>query len=190
MSELQFETLKIDNDYEIAVNHYPYIIRRKSNHRIVKECDNTGYRRLTLNGKKYYVHVIVAKQWIENDNPESKTQVDHINHDRTDNRLENLRWITPSGNQYNKTSYAGNTFEYLEELSDLAFELLYYNEHDFENIWFEPDGDCFYYYTGTQYREIHYCERDTGALYIQIRDAKNVRTTINLNKFKKHFELI
>ena len=35
-----FETLKIDNDYEITSNIYPYIIRRKSTHKIVSVWNN------------------------------------------------------------------------------------------------------------------------------------------------------
>lgn len=48
------------------------------------------------------VHLLLAQTFI--DNPDNLPVVDHINQDKFDNRLENLRWVTRSGNgrnQYN-----------------------------------------------------------------------------------------
>lgn len=187
--QLEFETLVIDNDYEIARNHYPYIIRRRSNHRVVKEWNkDNGYKCITLNRKKYYVHRIVALQWLQNDDIENKTVVDHRNRDRSDNRLENLRWCTASDNNRNISSHGDNKFEYLEELSDEAFEVTSYNHHEFEDLYFDPEANCFFIYTGAAYREVHYYTTKAGALYIQIFDVQHVKATITLSKFKKSLE--
>lgn len=54
-----------------------------------------------IKGVKYYktVHRIVAETFIPN--PYNKKEVDHINTIRTDNRVENLRWVTRQENQSN-----------------------------------------------------------------------------------------
>ena len=62
--------------------------------------NGNGYMmvRLCKNGKakKYYLHRLLAQTFI--DNPEDKPQVNHINENRSDNRLENLEWVTQKEN--------------------------------------------------------------------------------------------
>ena len=50
----------------------------------------------TKKGDKFYIHRLVADKFLQNE--ESFTDVNHINGDKTDNRVENLEWCTRSHN--------------------------------------------------------------------------------------------
>lgn len=52
-----------------------------------------GYRVLKLNGKLVKVHALIAEAFLE-PKPSYAHTIDHINHDRGDNRAVNLRWAT------------------------------------------------------------------------------------------------
>jgi len=55
-----------------------------------------GYHKVKVNGKNTKVHRVIAETFISN--PLNLPEVDHINEDKTDNRVENLRWVSTSQN--------------------------------------------------------------------------------------------
>lgn len=71
--------------------------------RLLKLSNNKGYIQVVLckdgKTKTYKVHRLVAETFILN--IDNKPFIDHINTDRTDNRVDNLRWVTKIENMNN-----------------------------------------------------------------------------------------
>lgn len=57
-----------------------------------------GYLRVGINGNRYYAHRVIYKM-VHGIEPE---HIDHVNGNRSDNRIKNLRSVTRSENQRNQ----------------------------------------------------------------------------------------
>lgn len=85
-----------------------YATKEKILHPFKEKC---GHRKIVLcfEGKmtRIKLHRLIAMVFIPN--PENKPEVDHINTDVEDNRVENLRWVTSSENKLNPITRARNS---------------------------------------------------------------------------------
>lgn len=73
--------------------------------KMLKQHNNHGYLivRISKNGKRfqYFVHRVVAYSFpdlIPNDNPTEKIEINHIDENKHNNRVENLEWVTKKQN--------------------------------------------------------------------------------------------
>lgn len=188
---MEYVDLKgFEDKYEIATK-YPYQIRNKKNNRILSECArDDGYIVVSLNRVQYLKHRLIAIQFI--DNPDSYPCVDHINHNRADNRIKNLRWTSQQENCKNKKSYKDreyNYFEYDELNNEDMIVVNEYNKYEFKDYYYNRKEDKFYYDTKANYKELHTNFYKNYSCVVMM-DKNNKRIKVSYNKFKKMYNFI
>ena len=188
---VEFIPLLCFEDYYEIMIEYPFMIRNKKTKNILKEFKRTNnendYPCVCLNNKIYQKHILVAKQFLSNDDPINKPQIDHKNRDKTDYHLENLRWTNQSENCKNKSAHKGVEYEYVDEIPVESIIVNYYNEHEFEHYYYFDNA--FYFYNGAQYRKLHMMENRQHSLYVCMRDVNYKRVNVFLAKFKMMYGL-
>ena len=105
-------TEEIINDTWRSISGYPTYqisnigrVRNLDNNRISKGHDNgSGYLKTVLcqNGEQtsFYIHRLVAQEFL--DNIDNKPKVDHVDGDRKNNSILNLRWVSDGENSRNR----------------------------------------------------------------------------------------
>ena len=189
--EGEWFTCVVDYDYEMY-SEYPYPIRRKGCDKIIKESidKTTGYIRCSLNGKTYKKHRLIALQFIPNNDPDNKSFIDHIDRNKLNNHINNLRWCSPSENSKNKSSFKGYTYEYVNDIDEDCILVDSYGKHTFENYYYDVKEDIFYFFNGINYRKlkINYTRHKYALVYAN--DINNKRVKIYYSSFKKYYNLI
>ena len=179
----EWQPLKGHESYEIYTD-FPYQIRKRISHIPVKtHRDKTkgNYYVLYLDGKRYYLHHILANHFI--DNPNGLRCVDHIDRDRGNNHIENLRWCSQRQNTNNRSDQT-----FVDEIPEEAIKVDHFNGWTFDELYFHDN--TFYVYNGINYVVKRRYQDKNGYYFILITDAPGIRRTIYFNRFKREYQLI
>jgi hypothetical protein len=127
------------------------------------------------------VHRLIARQFIPN--PDNLPYIDHINHDRADNHIENLRWCSQETNMRNLSFKRAVPYEYLDDLSDDALGIIAYKRHQLVPGYFYCDNS-FWFYNGARYRKLHVCQKDEKYSMVHMRSSEHK----NIGLVPEHFK--
>ena len=177
-----------EDDYEVETEP-PHRIRRKRDGLILKLTLNKtlGYVIVSLNGEQYYYHRILAKHFIPN--PENLQEVDHIDRDKKNNALENLRWVTRTENNSNRTVKKYGKREVLDHAPNDITEIRTFNDVEYaENKYFF----CFENNRVVQRVNDHKWQwvaqtPHNGYLRINMRDINGRYHQVYMHKLIRHF---
>tara|TARA_R110000796_G_C14343767_1_gene410704 strand:- start:38 stop:520 length:483 start_codon:yes stop_codon:yes gene_type:complete len=104
-----YENYTISEEGEVYNKKYERYLKHSNN--------GKGYLFVNLckDGKKkqYYIHRLIALHYIEK--PEDKLEVDHIDRDKTNNSVNNLRWATKAEQARNRNAYSNTGYKYISK---------------------------------------------------------------------------
>ena len=159
------------DNYSICMN-YPYDVRNDKTGRILKpHLTKDGYYQICLcmnNHRKHYYHHMLI--WISHFGSYDKIQydIDHVDHNRINNHIDNLRLVSRSLNAINMSKYKSKQFDFYNELPD---KIVINEEH---KIYYCKQYDKFFRFVVSEYREIRERKRsdNNGTLIKWYKDYK------------------
>ena len=115
LKDLEFEFfLQVEGYENYSISNHGNIKNNKTNRIMKPYNDKDGYKLIDLskNGirKKFKVHRLVGNAFLENH--DKKPNVDHIDENKSNNNVKNLRWATIQENKYNQGNRIDNSSGY------------------------------------------------------------------------------
>lgn len=106
--EYRKEKVKGYEEYQVDTNGIVYSKKGKP---LKYSLNNNGYCIINFyidgKAKGFAIHTIVAKQFIQNNNPE-RMQINHKDGNKTNNCVDNLEWVTRSENMQHSVNVLKN----------------------------------------------------------------------------------
>jgi hypothetical protein len=181
-SDGNWEEIKMHENYEINTA-FPYRIRKKGHKKLIKEFKRNwkGYIAVSLEqGKSFNKHIIIAKQWLAN--PKGYKEIDHINRITSDNHLSNLRWVSSSENNSNRSSWRGHKYAYVSNLPEGSIEVKQCNKMKFTGLYYHEGN--FFSKVGNAYRKLIQLGNSTSK-HIYVKDSSGKHRGLSINIFNR-----
>lgn len=105
-----FDDDRLDYDPETGVFTWLVAPAGRSVGAIAGGSKSNGYVRIKLDGKMHQAHRLAWNTLHPDDLIGPDEEIDHINHDRTDNRGVNLRKVSKAENSKNQSLYKANKY--------------------------------------------------------------------------------
>ena len=120
---------RIFNDNQYFINKEGEIYRQNKKDKkfkLIKPKEDKGYYRLSLNIDKkptmFSVHRLLGMVFIPN--PDNKPCIDHIDRDKTNNKLSNLRWATYKENVLNREMNSKTNYFYIYKTDANTYKVI------------------------------------------------------------------
>ncbi len=159
--------------------------KKNKNGKLMKgKYDKGGYIQYNfcVNGKHKYIfyHKIIVKMFIKPDFDSKKEEIDHKNHDKNDNSIDNLCVVSRSENQRNTSRSRTKQFNFVDNIG----KSLVINEE--AGIYYSLEYDKFYMFINhtNKFKEVHECICN-GYPYIQY-SYNNKKHMFRTTKFRKN----
>ncbi len=94
---------RIEGYENYAISNYARVLNIRRQRFLKPWLSKIGYLQVSLNSTKFYIHRLIAKAFINKDCNEANKFVDHIDRNRLNNSIINLRWVNMSENASNRT---------------------------------------------------------------------------------------
>ena len=168
-----------DQTYEI------YSFKQKKDGKKIKlRSDGNGYLRFDIcnegSPKCIMYHQLIVRLFVDSTYDPKTQQIDHLDRNKLNNSIDNLRVVSKSGNHMNKTTYNGKQAIYLDNIGE---NIPVNTEH---GIYYSKTLDKFFRYIEhtNNYRQFTESKNHTS---MQITYRYNNKTyNFNTTKFRQH----
>ncbi|CAL6070076.1 HNH_endonuclease [Hexamita inflata] len=150
---------------------------------------NCGYFIINLKNEAgwapFNVHSLVANAFLGL--KPTGFQVDHIDRNKQNNCIENLRYVSASNNCKNKTSYQGHSAEYFDQLPTNCVPFVKYNQHIFENYFIDQNTKQIYCLMLDQYLKIILTtDKRNGSQFYNSKNTLGKQVSVFLSKLQRN----
>jgi hypothetical protein len=168
--------LKQNKNYEI--NDVSLIIRCVETKKEVNFFNSNGYKKVLLGDKIYKYHRLIAEMFVYNSDPPTRTCVDHIDRNTNNNIIENLQWVSPSGNNLNRSFNRNYVSIFVKSLDANARQLTHYKGNELKFQYFIANNSV-YIKTETEFRQLNVLK--DNCVHLKYKNDE-INHTISLNQ--------